>query len=221
MRQTVDECPEEDGGARRHPAGGNPAKRAQILEGAERAFLEKGFDAATMNDVRRFAGVSKSTIYVYFHDKADLFEALIAEKRELAVQSVTALFQAERPLEEKLRLFGMQLCAIICSEDHVRAQRTVAGAIERMPDVGVRFYDSGSMRVILALAGLLEREGAAGRLDVPDAQLASAQFLELASAGLWRARMFGKLPEPPCETDIARTVDAAVTVFMRAYRAGG
>ena len=66
--------------ARRHAAGADPAKRAQILEGAAQAFLEKGFDAASMEDVRRAAGVSKGTIYVYFADKAELFEALVADR---------------------------------------------------------------------------------------------------------------------------------------------
>ena len=40
-----------------------------------------GFDAASMNDITREAGVSKGTIYVYFANKEELFEALIEEER--------------------------------------------------------------------------------------------------------------------------------------------
>ena len=43
-------------------------------------FMKMGFDAASMNDVTREAGVSKGTIYVYFPNKEDLFSAMI-EKR--------------------------------------------------------------------------------------------------------------------------------------------
>ncbi len=63
-------------------AGQDPAKRAQILDGAREVFARLGFDAASMNDITREAGVSKSTIYVYFASKEDLFEALVAETRE-------------------------------------------------------------------------------------------------------------------------------------------
>lgn len=51
-----DLCP----GGGRHAAGEDPAKREQILEGARRAFLSQGFDAASMNDITREAGVSRA-----------------------------------------------------------------------------------------------------------------------------------------------------------------
>ena len=45
------------------------AKRRQIVEGARNVFLAQGFDAASMNDIARAAGVSKGTLYVYFNNK--------------------------------------------------------------------------------------------------------------------------------------------------------
>src|SRR5690606_41476277 len=53
----------------------------QILEGAQSVFLRMGFDAASMNDITREAGVSKGTIYVYFNSKEDLFVALCEHYR--------------------------------------------------------------------------------------------------------------------------------------------
>ena len=50
------------------------------MDGARRAFLA-GFDAASMNDVARAAGVSKGTLYAYFDSKEQLFEAMIREER--------------------------------------------------------------------------------------------------------------------------------------------
>ena len=38
------------------------AKRRQILDGARRTFLANGFDAASMNEIAREAGVSKGTL---------------------------------------------------------------------------------------------------------------------------------------------------------------
>ena len=48
------------------PAEDESAKQRQIIDGARAVFLAKGFDAASMNDIARAAGVSKGTLYVYF-----------------------------------------------------------------------------------------------------------------------------------------------------------
>jgi AcrR family transcriptional regulator len=56
------------------PASGDEesAKRRQIIEGARAVLLAQGFDAASMNDIARAAGVSKGTLYVYFKHKEQL-----------------------------------------------------------------------------------------------------------------------------------------------------
>ena len=60
----------DEGGRKGRPAAGqDPVKRKQIIEGARRVFITVGFDAASMNDITREAGVSKGTIYVYFNNK--------------------------------------------------------------------------------------------------------------------------------------------------------
>ena len=60
--------------------GEDNAKRRQIVEGARQIFLAHGFDAASMNDIARTAGVSKGTLYVYFENKEQLFEAIVHEE---------------------------------------------------------------------------------------------------------------------------------------------
>ena len=46
-----------------------------VLEGATRVFLERGYAAASMNDVAAAATVSKRTLYQYFTSKEALFAA--------------------------------------------------------------------------------------------------------------------------------------------------
>ena len=43
-------------------------------------FLARGFDAASMGDIARAAGVSKGTLYVYFKNKEELFTAIVHEQ---------------------------------------------------------------------------------------------------------------------------------------------
>ena len=51
-------------------------KAEQILEGATRVFLERGYGGASMDRVAKASGVSKQTLYSHFADKEDLFTAL-------------------------------------------------------------------------------------------------------------------------------------------------
>ena len=56
------------------------SKRCQIIEGARQVFMAQGFDAASMGEIARAAGVSKGTLYVYFKDKEELFEAIVGQQ---------------------------------------------------------------------------------------------------------------------------------------------
>ncbi len=69
------------GPGRRPAAGEDPAMREQILDGAQQVFMQIGYDAASMNDITRAAGVSKGTLYVYFENKEDLFAAIIDRQK--------------------------------------------------------------------------------------------------------------------------------------------
>ena len=52
---------------------GGPQTRARISEVATRLFLERGFDAVSVAEVAREAGVSSVTVFNHFPRKEDLF----------------------------------------------------------------------------------------------------------------------------------------------------
>ena len=54
-------------------ARGGPQTRARILEVAHGLFLERGYDAVTVAEVAREAGVSSVTVFNHFPRKEDLF----------------------------------------------------------------------------------------------------------------------------------------------------
>lgn len=55
----------------------------RILNATKELFLHYGFDKTTMTDIARQSGVSKSTIYLRWNKKEDLFDSLIwRESRE-------------------------------------------------------------------------------------------------------------------------------------------
>jgi AcrR family transcriptional regulator len=51
------------------------SQRTRLLEAVGRAVADKGYAAATIDDIVRGAGVSKKTFYEHFRDKEDCFVA--------------------------------------------------------------------------------------------------------------------------------------------------
>lgn len=56
-----------------------PARREQLLQIALGVFAEKGYHAASMNDIADAAGVTKPVLYQHFDSKRDLYLALLDE----------------------------------------------------------------------------------------------------------------------------------------------
>ncbi|RWK86279.1 MAG: TetR/AcrR family transcriptional regulator [Mesorhizobium sp.] len=201
----------------RPAAGQDPIKRAQIIEGARRVFIDKGFEAASMNDITREAGVSKGTIYVYFANKEELFEALIEEERGTIFKNMYEVLDHFDDLRKTLVKFGMVLSAKITSAKVIQAQRTVVGASDRLPELGARFYERGPKRghdkVMIFLNEAVER----GLLKIDDVDLAAYQFTELCLAGLFRQCIFSYRTKAPSQAEIEHVVRSGVNVFLKAY----
>jgi len=66
------------------------ARRAQLLEAAQAAFVEYGYHAAAMDEIADRAGVSKPVLYQHFPGKLDLYLALLDHHRRLLEDAVRA-----------------------------------------------------------------------------------------------------------------------------------
>ena len=213
-----DLCDVLDSARRGRPAAGqDPVKRSQIIEGARRVFIDKGFEAASMNDITREAGVSKGTIYVYFANKEELFEALIEEERGTIFKNMYDMLDRADDLRQTLVKFGKVLSMKITSARVIQAQRTVIGASDRIPDMGARFYERGPKRghdkVVEFLKAAMER----GLLKIDDVDLAAYQFTELCLAGLFRQCIFAYRTKAPSQEEIDHIVRSGVDIFLKAY----
>ena len=83
------------------------AKRRQIVDGARRVFLARGFDAASMGDIAKAAGVSKGTLYVYFKDKDELFAASCSGECAMQAEGVFEFDHDDHDVEAVLLRHGM------------------------------------------------------------------------------------------------------------------
>jgi AcrR family transcriptional regulator len=123
-------------------------KRRQIIEGARTAFLEQGFDAASMNDIARTARVSKGTLYVYFQNKEQLFQAICSEECQSQAEGLFNFDADDSDVETTLIRIGTDFVTLVCHPEKASSARTIIAIAERMPEIGRTYYETGPARGI-------------------------------------------------------------------------
>lgn len=200
-------------------AGGteDSAKRRQIMDGARAVFLTQGFDAASMGEIARAAGVSKGTLYVYFENKEQLFEATVHEQCQTQAEGLFDLDPTDGDVEAVLTRLGVGLVNFLCQPGKASPLRTVIAIADRMPEIGKQFYEAGPACGIATLASYIQRQVDAGTLAVEDCEVAAAQFIDACQSTLFKPVLFNFAPPPPLER-IEHVVRIAVRTFLAAYR---
>jgi len=201
---------------RRKQAGQDPVKRRQIIDGAYRVFLAQGFDAASMNDITREAGVSKGTIYVYFDNKLDLFEALIEEQRQDYTSGLSDLIAPGVAPAQALRAYGLGVLKLTTRSDVVRAQRAVMAMSERMPDLGQRFFHAGPEHTRQMLADYLAGADLGDCPAARDPALAAQFFIDMCVGTASRERLYGVESDVIDDEQANRIVNLAVAMTLGA-----
>jgi AcrR family transcriptional regulator len=192
------------------------AKRSQILEAASIVFNRMGYDGASMNDIAAEAGVSKPTLYVYFDNKEALFGALITEFKSRTPEVATSLAHDNPDIRTALVEFGMRLIRKLTRPDHVALVRTVIGAADKFPQIGRMLFESGPCSGMGTIKSFLEAHQAAGRLAVPDMEIAAWQLLDLVQIRWLRVLLFNVGPMPD-EATLRRWMESGVDMFLAAY----
>ncbi|EWG09631.1 TetR/AcrR family transcriptional regulator [Cytobacillus firmus] len=84
-------------------------KKKEILSGALACFAKKGFQAATIDDIVAYSGISKGAIYNYFKSKEEIYLELLNEQTESAnarlAENISILSSAEEKLEYLFDLY--------------------------------------------------------------------------------------------------------------------
>ena len=68
-------------------------RRTRLLNAAREVFSQKGFHAATVDDITKAAGVAKGTFYLYFAEKPAIFYELMQSFFELVTDAGLAISQ--------------------------------------------------------------------------------------------------------------------------------
>lgn len=192
----------------------DPAKDAAIVEAAACLFMERGFEATSMDAIAAQAGVSKATLYARYPDKDALFREVIRHKCESAVDPAAFAFDASRSPRETLIDIGRRFLALVTSVEAVAMHRLIVAECARAPRVAELFFEVAVTKMKDRFIGWLEAENAAGRLHARDPEGAAWRFLGAVKA---EAHMRASMGLPAVEPDrLAAHVEDCADDWLKA-----
>lgn len=198
-------------------------KRRQILDGARAVFLAQGFDAASMEEIARTAGVSKGTLYVYFDSKEALFTAVVMENCAATIARFGSYAPAGTTLEERLASVGVNALRLVLVDDTVGLMRVAIAGARRFPDLASSVHLVARERAAEAVSHLLggmTQSGELGRLPAfaPERITSTTRFfLDLVLLPMMMRALFGETLNALC-AEIEPHVAKSVACFLAACR---
>jgi AcrR family transcriptional regulator len=164
--------------------GGRPSRleseqlREHILDTATREFLLHGYGATSIESVAREARISKRTFYHRFDDKPALFAAVVHRIIDRLRPPAGMPRLSGATFEEILEVVAELILRAALAPEAIALTRLIVAESARFPELAAAVYAEGSRQEAIELiAGLLERERAAGRLALDDPAFAAEQFL--------------------------------------------
>jgi AcrR family transcriptional regulator len=77
--------------------------RDEILDAAAQIFREKGFHAASMQDIAQAVNLQKASLYHHISSKQEILLSLLDQGLDLLIERIEAVVSQPLPADEKLR----------------------------------------------------------------------------------------------------------------------
>jgi TetR/AcrR family transcriptional regulator, mexJK operon transcriptional repressor len=209
-------------GAFKRGRGGRPTqveaerRHRSLLAAATRLFLEKGWEATSIDEISRRSGVAKRFIYARYPDKAALFIGAVERFRSSLMGEIQAFGPLPDEVEEGLYGFARRLLDIALWPDSVALHRLFIAAATHFPDLAKAFVERGRSHGLDEIKSVLAHYAARGAIKLGDPQLAAEQFFILVVGIPQRlALLVGR--DPPAEEE--RRLRSGIALFLDGCRA--
>lgn len=185
-----------------------------VLEAAERAFLQSGFAATSMDMVADLAGVSKRTVYSNFGNKVELFAAVIRKRCASAVpKALDAIDMAAADPEPVLIALATNFLTNIFARPQVELYQTVVAESRQFPEIGKIMVEGPITQSQNTFDQFLRAQADLGNLDFPDIDLAAPQLIALLKTSTHLRLLFNQAA-PTSKREIITSATASVRLFL-------
>lgn len=194
------------------------ARHGAIIEAAQAAFLEEGYQLASMDRIALQAGTTKRTVYDHFGSKDALFFAVIAAACRTIVAALPKPEMLPADPREGLSQFARCIAAVTGAVDSVRLQRLVIAEAERHPHFAGMFYDTALLGAEVALVGYLDRCIAAKRLKPHDSQVSARLLIDVMIHGASLRKLLAVGDRAPERLAQLGNIDQVIELIVPLFR---
>lgn len=148
-----------------------PTKRGHercvaLLVSATDLFLERGYDAVSLDDIVQHAGGSKASIYKYFGNKEGLFKAICDYRREQFFKDICIPFEHGK---DDLRVYLIQTLMNVKQHlmlpENVAFLRLIIEQTQRNPELALYIHEQGPKHIQIAIANALTKADEIGLIQ--------------------------------------------------------
>lgn len=87
--------------------------RDKLIEVARQLFLKKGVENTTMNDIAAASDKGRRTIYTYFKNKKEIYNAVFEQQSDRLLENIRPIIESSLSPAEKLRRYlNARLCLV-------------------------------------------------------------------------------------------------------------
>ena len=79
--------------------------RERLIEVARQLFVHKGLENTTMNDIANASEKGRRTIYTYFKNKKEIYNAVLEHESDSMVAALKKIAESDLPPDVKLTRF--------------------------------------------------------------------------------------------------------------------
>jgi AcrR family transcriptional regulator len=208
----------KDAAPRKVPRGDR--RRLELIEVAEKMFLERGYAETTMQVIAEAAGASKETLYRHFESKELLFAEIVGRKAQMISGPDTGITRGGRP-DAVLTELGTNLLRAISTGQSSFLFRTVVAEAVWTPELGDLFYERGPGLTVSRLTQYLADATQKGELHCDEPLMAARLYLGAVVSQFHLCRLVQSSWKPPTSAEIDRHVEAAVSMFLAKFGSTG
>jgi TetR/AcrR family transcriptional regulator len=131
---------------------GDTAER--ILLAAADLFAQRGYEAVSMNDIARQAGVSKANVFHHFSNKNELYLTVVRRACTHSQERLTGLGRPQGTLAERFAVFARSMLGDMLAEAQVSRiilRELLLDGEQRGPELAERVFGDNFSRLVAIL----------------------------------------------------------------------
>lgn len=192
-------------------------RRLALLLSANDLFLERGYEAVSLDDIVNHAGGSKTSIYKYFGNKEGLFTAICDYRRELFFTDICACYNTnDDHLYDYLVQTLINFYLHLKKPENVAFIRLIIEQTQKNSDLALYIYEKGAQFIQIAIAKALEQSHLQGKLNCPSPLSSAMMYFGILRDYEWRVIMGLEIDQP--EHEVIKHIEYCVEYFLKGHQ---